>query len=96
MRAWGFQCEFPKIGDPNIVPYFVGSLLFGSQYRVTLFFGNSHVKISLDTVLNSKEWGHRTEVREASLSSLVEDLTGAPSVDTEALNSSLVIPLTQT
>ena len=34
--------EFPKIGDPNIVPLIVGSLLQGSQYAVPLIFGNAH------------------------------------------------------
>ena len=39
---WGF----PKIGDPNIVPYIVGSLIYGPLNRVPLIFGNSHVSPS--------------------------------------------------
>ena len=34
--------EFPKIGDPNIAPQIVGSLLEGHQNKVPLIFGNSH------------------------------------------------------
>ena len=33
--------EFPKIGDPNLVPLIVGSLLTGPQNQVLLNFGNS-------------------------------------------------------
>ena len=33
--------EFPKIGDPKT--HIVGSLLQGSQNKVPLIFGNSHV-----------------------------------------------------
>ena len=36
---WGF----PKIGDPNIVPLIVGSLLKGPQNRVPLILGKSQV-----------------------------------------------------
>ena len=36
--------EFPKIEDPNIVPYTVGSLLSGLQNKVPLIFGNSQVR----------------------------------------------------
>ena len=39
----GLCREFPKIGDPNIVPYVVGSLLQGPQNKVPLIFGDSHV-----------------------------------------------------
>ena len=39
LRLW----EFPKIGDPNIVPQIVGSLLQGPQNNVPLIFGNSLV-----------------------------------------------------
>ena len=35
--------EFPKIGDPNILPQIVGSLLRGSQNEVPLIFGNSQI-----------------------------------------------------
>ena len=35
--------EFPKIGDPNIVPYVVGSLVDGPQNKVPLIFGNSRM-----------------------------------------------------
>ena len=38
--------EFPKIGDPNILPEIVGSLLEGPQNKVPLIFGNSHAIIS--------------------------------------------------
>ena len=34
---------FPKIGDPNIVPEIVGSLLSGSQNKVPRIVGNSHI-----------------------------------------------------
>ena len=39
--------EFPKIGDPNIVPKIVGSLLSGPQNKVPLIFGNSHKSLGL-------------------------------------------------
>ena len=35
--------EFPKIGDPNIVPQIVGSLLQGPQDKVPQIFGNSRM-----------------------------------------------------
>ena len=35
--------EFAKIGESNIVPEIVGSLLYGPQNTVPLIFGNSHV-----------------------------------------------------
>ena len=36
--------EFPKIGDPNIVPKIVGSLLSGTLNKVSRIFGNSLLK----------------------------------------------------
>ena len=38
--------EFAKIGESNIVPEIVGSLLYGPQNTVPLIFGNSHVAFS--------------------------------------------------
>ena len=35
--------EFPKIGDPNIAPNLVGSLLQGPQDKVPLIFGKSQI-----------------------------------------------------
>ena len=37
--------EFPKIGDPNIAPYLVGSVLSGPPNKVPLIFGNSKTLI---------------------------------------------------
>ena len=34
--------EFPQIGDPNLVPQYVGSLLYGPQNKVPPIFGNSN------------------------------------------------------
>ena len=39
--------EFPKIGDPNLVPEIVGSLVYGPLNRVPLIFGNSHIGFGL-------------------------------------------------
>ena len=33
------------MGDPNIVPKLVGSLILGTQNKVPLIFGNSHIYI---------------------------------------------------
>ena len=43
MGLRGARWEFPKIGDPNIVPQIVGSLLEGPQNKVLLIFGNSQI-----------------------------------------------------
>ena len=34
--------EFPKIGDPNMVPKIVGSIFLGPPNKVLRIFGNSH------------------------------------------------------
>ena len=43
-----FIWEFPKIGDPNIVPKIVRSLLSGPQNTVPLIFRNSHIYIYIE------------------------------------------------
>ena len=39
--------EFPKIGDANIVPQIVGSLLSGPRNKLPLISGNSHLGFGL-------------------------------------------------
>ena len=43
--------EFPKIGDPNMVSYIVGSLFSGPQNKVPLIFGSSQMGLLIDTEL---------------------------------------------
>ena len=40
--------QFSKIGDPNIAPQLVGSLLEGPQNKVPLIFGNCYHELEVD------------------------------------------------
>ena len=45
LESWVSVWEFPKKGDPNIVPKIVGTFLEGPPKKVPLIFGDSRMSL---------------------------------------------------